>query len=149
MCRLYLQRKHHSKFFSPCYVLCLGQYSNDPAIHMPDAPPLHPHQEPTKSPRVFPTPLSTPPPRVHTTRIPPKVPDILPTHAPSSIQKYLFPPNVSSVGPRQNIAKHQLGTEPRFPTNSNISHLGIPTPAVPISCQIMPHVQSSLLTKLH
>ncbi len=25
----------------------LYKYSDDPAIHMPDAPPLHPHQEPT------------------------------------------------------------------------------------------------------
>jgi hypothetical protein len=114
---------------------------------MPNAPPSHPHQEPTESPRVLPTSLGTPPPRVHTTTISPKVPSILPTCAPSSVQKFLFSPNMSSVGPRQNIAEHQLGTEPIFPTNSNISHLGI-TPAVPISHQIMPHVTSSPLTKL-
>jgi hypothetical protein len=66
----------------------------------------------------------------------------------SSIQKSLFPLDVSSVGPWQNIAKQQLGTAPRSSTNSNINHLGIPTPAVPISCQIMPHVPSFSLTKL-
>ncbi len=86
------------------------KYSNDPAIHMPNAPPLHPHQEPTASPRVLPTPFGTPPPRVHTTTVSLKVPGILPTRAPSSVQKFLFPPDVSSVGPRQNIAVHQLGT---------------------------------------
>jgi hypothetical protein len=88
------------------------KYNNDPAIHMPDAPPSHPHQEPTESPRMSPTPLGTPPPRVHTTMISLKLPGILPSRAPSSIQKSLFHPDVSSVGPRQGIAKHHLRTEP-------------------------------------
>ncbi len=70
------------------------------------------------------------------------------TCAPSSIQKSLFPPDVSSVGPRQNIAKQKLGTASRFSTKSNISHSGIPTPTVPISRPIIPHVPSSPLTKL-
>jgi hypothetical protein len=38
------------------------KYSNNPAIHMPNMPPMHPHQEPMASPRVPPTPLGTPPP---------------------------------------------------------------------------------------
>ena len=53
-----------------------------------------------------------------------------------------------SVGPRQNIAQQQQGTAPRFPTNSNFTHLEISTPAASISCQIMPHVPTSPLTKL-
>ncbi len=65
----------------------------------PDAPPSHPHQKPTASPWVLPSPLSTQPPRVHTTTVSPKEPGILPTHAPSSVQHFLFPPDVSSVGP--------------------------------------------------
>jgi hypothetical protein len=124
------------KNISDVFMDAAHKYSNDPTIHMPNAPPLHPHQEPRASPRVLPTPLSTPPPRVHATTVSPKVPSILTTCTPSSFQKFLFPLDVSSVGPRQKIAVHQLGTDPRFPTNSNISHLGIPTPAVPISCQI-------------
>jgi hypothetical protein len=124
------------------------KYSSDPTIHMPDTPPSHPHLKPTESRRVSPTPLGTPPPRVHTIMISHKVPGTLPTYAPSSIQKSLFPPNVSNVGKWQNNAKQQLGTAPRFPTNSNIRHLGIPTPAAPISHQIKPHVPSSPLTKL-
>jgi hypothetical protein len=109
---------------------------------------LHPHQEPTASPRVLPTPLGTPPPRVHTTPVSLKVPGILPTCTPSSVRNCLFPLDVSSLGPRQNTVVHQLGSEPSFPTNSNISHLGIPMPAAPISCQIKPHEPSSPLTKL-
>jgi hypothetical protein len=124
------------------------KYSNDSTIHMPDVPPLHPHQEPTASPRVLSTPLGTLTPRVHTTLVSLKVPSILPTRAPSSVHKFLFPPDVSSVGPWQNIAVHQLGTKPRFPTNSNISHLGISTPAAPIPHQIKPHEPSSPLPKL-
>jgi hypothetical protein len=115
---------------------------------MPDAPPTHSHQEPMASPRVLPTSLGTPPPRVHPTTVSPKVPGILPTRVPFSVQNFLFPWEVSSVGPGQNIAVHQLGTEPRFSTNSNISHLGIPMPAAPTSRQIKPHEPSSLLTKL-
>jgi hypothetical protein len=100
------------------------KYSGDPAIHMPNAPPSHPHWEPTESPRVLsPTPLGKTPPRVHTTTISPIVPGTLSTHAPSSIQKSLFPPDVSNVGPWQNNAKQQLGTAPRFPANSKIRHL--------------------------
>jgi hypothetical protein len=125
------------------------KYSNDPIIHMPNVPPLHPHQEPMESPRVSPTPLGTSPPRVHTTTISLKVPGTLTNCAPSSIPKSLFPPDVSSVGLQQNIAKHQLGTAPRSPTNSNSSHLENPTPAAPISHQIKPHVPFSSLTKLH
>jgi hypothetical protein len=98
------------------------KYSNDPAIHMPNTPPSHPHREPMESPRVSPTPLGSPPPRVHTTMISLTAPSTLPTCAPSSIQKSLFPPDVSSVGSRQNIAKQQLGAAPRLPTNSNIRH---------------------------
>jgi hypothetical protein len=109
---------------------------------------MHPHQEPTASPRVPPTPLGTTPPRVYPTMISPRVPGILPTHAPSSVQNFLFPPEVLSVGPRQNIAVHQLGTEPRCPSNSKISHIGISMPAAPISCRIKPHKPSSPLTKL-
>jgi hypothetical protein len=123
------------------------KYSGGPAIHMPDAPPSHRHWEPTESPRVSPTPLGTPPTRVHTTTIS-LTAVTLPTCAPSSIQKSLFPLDVSNVGPQQNNPKQQQGTAPRFPTNSNIRHLGIPTPAAPISHQIMPHVPSSPLTKL-
>ncbi len=124
------------------------KYSNNPTIHMPNVPPTHPHQEPTASPRVPPTPLGTPPPRVHPTTVSPKVPGIVPKCAPSSVQKSLFPPEVSSVGPRQNFAVHRLGTEPRFPTNSKISHIGIPTSAAPISHRIKPHEPFSQLTKL-
>ena len=98
------------------------KYSNDPTIHMPDAPPLHPHWEPTESPRVSPTPLGSPPPRAHTTTVSLKAPGNLPSCAPSSIQKSLSPPDVSSVSPQQTIEKQQLGTAPRFPTNSSISH---------------------------
>jgi hypothetical protein len=116
------------------------KYSNDPAFHMPDAPPKHPHQEPTT--------LGTSPSRVHPTMVSTKVPGILPTCAPSSVQEFLFPLEVSSVGPRQNIAVHQLGTEHRFPKNSNISQIGTPTPAAPISRRIKPHEPSSPLTKL-
>jgi hypothetical protein len=124
------------------------KYRNDSTIHMPDTPPLHPHREPTESPRVSPTSLGSPPPRVHMTTITLTAPGTLPTCTPSSIQKSLFPPDVSSVGLQQNIAKQQLGTAPRFPKNSNISHSGTPTPTAPISRQIMPHVPSSPLTKL-
>jgi hypothetical protein len=81
---------------------------------------------------------------VHTTTISLKVP----VTEPSSIQKSLFPLDVSSVDPQKIIAKQQLGTAPRFSTNTNISHFGIPTPAAPISRQIMPNVPSSPLTKL-
>ncbi len=136
------------KDLSEVFTDAAHKYSNDPAIQMPDAPPTNLHQEPTASPRVLPTPLGTPPPRVHPTTVSPKVPTILPTCAPSSVQKFWFPPEVSSVGPRQNIAQHQLGTEPRFPTNSNISHIEIPMPAAPISCRIKPHEPSSPLTAL-
>jgi hypothetical protein len=118
-------------------------------IILPGAPPTRPHQEPTASPRVPPTPLCTPPPRMHPTMISPKVPDILPTCSPASVQKFLFPLEVSSVGPRQNIAEHQLGTELRFPSNSKLSHIGVPSPAALISCQIKPHEPSSHLKKLH
>jgi hypothetical protein len=137
-----------TKDLSKMFTGASHKYSNDPAICMPDAPPSHPHQEPTESPRVSPTPLGSPPPRVHTTMITPTACGTLPNRAPSSIQKSLFSPDVSSGGPRQNIAKQQLGTAPRFPTNSYISHSGIPTPTVPISSQTMPHVPSSPLTKL-
>ncbi len=61
------------------------EYSNVPAIHMPNAPPLHPHREPTESPRVSPTPLGSPPPRVHTITISPTASSTLPTRVPSSI----------------------------------------------------------------
>jgi hypothetical protein len=115
---------------------------------MPNGPPLHPHWKPMESPRVSPTPLGTPPPRVHTTTISLTAPGTLPTCAPSSIYKSLVPPDVSNVGLRQKNAKQQLGTAPRIPTNFNIRHLGIPTPAAPISCQIIPHVPTSPLTKL-
>jgi hypothetical protein len=96
----------------------------------------------------LPLPWHTPP-RVHPTTVTPKVPGIVPTPAPSNVQKILFPLEVSSVGPRQNIAVHCLGTEPRFPTKSEISHIGISMPAAPISRWIKPHEPSSPLTKLH
>ncbi len=132
---------------------CLQTHPTSTAMtrhsHARHATLLHPHWEPMESPRVSPTPLGSLPPRVHTTTNSLTAPGTLPTHAPSSIQKSLFPPDVSSVGPRQNIAKQQLGTAPRFPTNSNISHSGIPTPTAPISCHIMSHVPSSPLTNLH
>jgi hypothetical protein len=61
------------------------KYRCNPTIHMPNAPPLHPHWEPTESPRVSPTPLGTPPPKVHNTMVSPMVPSTLSTCAPSSI----------------------------------------------------------------
>jgi hypothetical protein len=116
---------------------------------MPNAPPTRPQRELTESPRVSPTPLGSPPPRVHTTTISLTSPSTLPTSAPTSVQKSLFPPDVPSVGPRQNIAKQQLGTAPRLPPNtSGINHSEIPTPTTPITRQIMPHVPSPPLTKL-
>jgi hypothetical protein len=92
---------------------------------LPNAPPTHPHQEPTASPRVPPTPQCTPPPRVHPTMISPRVPGLLPTYSPSGVQKNLVPPDLSGEGPRQKIEE------------------------VPISCQIKPHEPSSSLKKLH
>ncbi len=65
-----------------------------------------------------------------------------------SVQKILFLLEVTSVGPRQNIAEHWLGTDLCVPSNSKISHIGVPMPAAPISCQIKPHNPSSPLTKL-
>ncbi len=93
------------KDLSDMFMDASHKYSNDPAIHMPDAPPLHPHWKPRKSLRMLPTPLGSPPPRMHTTTISLTAPGTLPTSAPSSIQKSLFPPDVSSVGLWQNIAK--------------------------------------------
>jgi hypothetical protein len=45
--------------------------------------------------------------------------------------------------------EHWLGAELRTPSNSEISHVRIPMPAVPIPHQIKPHPPSSLLKKLH
>jgi hypothetical protein len=136
------------KDLSEVFTDAAHKYSNYPTIHMPDAPPTHHNQEPMASPKVPPSPLSTSPPKVHPNMVSLMVPSMLLTRAPSSVKKFLFPLEVSSVGPQQNIAVHQLGNEPRFPSNSKISHIGIPTPAVPISCQIKPHEPSSPLTKL-
>jgi hypothetical protein len=125
------------------------KYSNDPIIHMPNAPPTRPQRELTESPRVSPSPLGSSPPRVHTTTISPSSPSTLPSREPTSVQKSLFSPDVPSVGPRQNIAKQQLGTAPRLPPNtSSISHLEISTPTTPNTRQIIPHVPSLQLIKL-
>jgi hypothetical protein len=123
------------------------KYSNDPTIHMPNAPPSHPDWELTESPRVSPTPLGSPPPRVHTTPISLTETGVLPTCAPTSVQKSLFPPDVSIVSLQQITVKQQLGTAPRLPTNTSISHSVIPTPTAPITRQIMPHVASPPLIK--
>jgi hypothetical protein len=67
------------------------KYSNNPTIHMPNAPPSHPHRELMESPRVSPTPLGLPPLRVHTTTISPTAPGTLPTCAPTNVQIPLSP----------------------------------------------------------
>jgi hypothetical protein len=110
------------------------KYSSNPTIHIPNAPPLHPHRELTESARVSPIPLGSPPPRMHTTTISPTAPGTLPTPAPTNVQISLFPLNVPSASLRHNTAQQQLGTAP--------------SPTSPITCQIMPHVPSPLLTKL-
>jgi hypothetical protein len=74
------------------------KYSDNPAIRILNTLPMHLQQKSTPSPRVPPTPLGTPPPRVHPTMLSPKVPSILPTSAPSNVQNFMFPPEVSSVG---------------------------------------------------
>jgi hypothetical protein len=102
------------------------KYSSNPTIHIPNAPPLHPHWELTESLRVSPTPLGSPPPRGHTTTISLTAPSILPTCAPTNVQIPLFPPNVPSASPWHNTVQRQLGTAP--------------SPTTPITHQIMPHV---------
>ncbi len=129
------------KDLSEVFTDAFYKYSNDPTIHMPNAPPSHPHLELTESPRVSPTLLGSPPPRVRTITISPTSPRTLPTHAPTSVQISLFPLDVPSVSPWQITTMQQLGTALRLPTNiSSISHLEIPTPTTQITCQIMPHV---------